>query len=74
MYRWQLHAVKKATAAQNKWLWRPLRIGKLAKSATVSVGASASESRCAFFATGPVSVRAGNVIETHEHPGDFKEW
>jgi len=38
---WQ--AAKKATTAQNKWLWRPLRIGQLINSATVPAGASAGE-------------------------------
>ena len=37
------HAAKKTTAAQNKWLWGPLRIGELIKSATLSVGATAGQ-------------------------------
>ena len=41
------HAAKKTTAAQNKWLWGPLRIGELINSATLSVGATAEPSRTA---------------------------
>ena len=61
------HAAKKATVAQNKWLWRPLRIGESIKSATVRAAAQV-RAKPHWLSD------ASNVIATHQYKGGFKEW
>jgi hypothetical protein len=38
------------------------------------LGGSANHRSCSHDAVICVYDEAGNVIETHEHKGDFKEW
>jgi hypothetical protein len=36
--------------------------------------AASADGRFEFQKRGQLFIHAGNVIETHEHTGDFKEW